>query len=198
MVNLNLKLIIVFIMIFGIVYPACAIDEDRLITSAGKVEKSWKLFFSDKFIYAINFGEYWVAEKVYYKNSFSFDIRRTNSIVSPYKLIFSFKAHSCQNGASPKANGKYYDVAKKWFGYKRAKEALANTSEKDFGNGDIDTYSGQYTYTKGSWIKNWGRAESAGINRHRVEGVSPLHERRSCSIMAPSHASAIREEAAKR
>ena len=45
---------------------------------------------------------------------------------------------------------------------------------------------------------NWGRAESAGINRHRVEGVSPLHERRSCSIMAPSHASAIREEAAKR
>jgi len=44
----------------------------------------------------------------------------------------------------------------------------------------------------------WGRAESAGINRHRVEGVSPLHERRSCSIMAPSHASAIREEAAKR
>jgi hypothetical protein len=43
-----------------------------------------------------------------------------------------------------------------------------------------------------------GRAESAGINRHRVEGVSPLHERRSCSIMAPSHASAIREEAAKR
>ena len=45
---------------------------------------------------------------------------------------------------------------------------------------------------------NWGRTESAGINRHRVEGVSPLHERRSCSIMAPSHASAIREEAAKR
>ena len=23
---------------------------------------------------------------------------------------------------------------------------------------------------------NWGRTESAGINRHRVEGVSPLHE----------------------
>ncbi len=49
-----------------------------------------------------------------------------------------------------------------------------------------------------SWDSKWGRAESAGINRHRVEGVSPLHERRSCSIMALSHASAIREEAAKR
>jgi hypothetical protein len=44
----------------------------------------------------------------------------------------------------------------------------------------------------------WGRAESAGINRHRVGDERALHERRSCSIMAPSHASAIREEAAKR
>ena len=32
-----------------------------------------------------------------------------------------------------------------------------------------------------------GRAESAGINRHRVGDERALHKRRSCSIMAPSH-----------
>jgi hypothetical protein len=43
-----------------------------------------------------------------------------------------------------------------------------------------------------------GQVESAGINRHRVGDERALHERRSCSIMAPSHASATREGAAKR
>ncbi len=32
-----------------------------------------------------------------------------------------------------------------------------------------------------------GRAESAGINRHRVGDERAPHKRRSCSIMAPSH-----------
>jgi hypothetical protein len=32
-----------------------------------------------------------------------------------------------------------------------------------------------------------GRAESAGINRHKVGDERALHRRRSCSIMAPSH-----------
>jgi hypothetical protein len=31
------------------------------------------------------------------------------------------------------------------------------------------------------------RAESAGINRHRVGDERAPHKRRSCSIMAPSH-----------
>jgi hypothetical protein len=47
------------------------------------------------------------------------------------------------------------------------------------------------------WKKR-GQVESAGINRHRVGDERALHERRSCSIMAPSHASATREGAAKR
>jgi len=34
---------------------------------------------------------------------------------------------------------------------------------------------------------SWGRAESAGINRHRVGDERAPHERRSCSIVAPSH-----------
>jgi hypothetical protein len=37
---------------------------------------------------------------------------------------------------------------------------------------------------------NGGRCESAGINRHRVGDERALHERRSCSIVAPSHARA--------
>ena len=36
-----------------------------------------------------------------------------------------------------------------------------------------------------------GRGESAGINRHRAGGESLPHKRRSCSIMAPSHARAV-------
>ncbi len=35
--------------------------------------------------------------------------------------------------------------------------------------------------------QDWARAESAGIDRHRVGDERSLHKRRSCSIMAPSH-----------
>jgi len=53
-------------------------------------------------------------------------------------------------------------------------------------------------FWRGTMGENQGRTESAGINRHRVGDERALHKRRSCSIKAPSHASAIREEAAKR
>jgi len=43
-----------------------------------------------------------------------------------------------------------------------------------------------------------GRSESAGINRHRVGDERALHERSSCSIMAPSHARAAVRVHAKR
>ena len=43
-----------------------------------------------------------------------------------------------------------------------------------------------------------GRSESAGINRHRAGGESPPHKRRSCSIMAPSHARAVVRSHVKR
>ena len=36
-----------------------------------------------------------------------------------------------------------------------------------------------------------GRAESTVKNRHSVGDASAPHERRSCSIMAPSHARAV-------
>ena len=43
-----------------------------------------------------------------------------------------------------------------------------------------------------------GRPESAGINRHRVGDERALHERSSCSIVAPSYASMISNGMAKR
>jgi len=43
-----------------------------------------------------------------------------------------------------------------------------------------------------------GHSESAGINRHRVGDERALHERSSCSIMAPSHARAAVRVHAKR
>jgi hypothetical protein len=39
-------------------------------------------------------------------------------------------------------------------------------------------------------LNEGGRSESAGINRHRVGDERALHERNSCSTMAPSHARA--------
>ncbi|MGA3118554.1 MAG: hypothetical protein ABSF90_29520, partial [Syntrophobacteraceae bacterium] len=45
--------------------------------------------------------------------------------------------------------------------------------------------------TCSAWVpavqRKRGRAESAGINRHRVGDERAPHKRRSCSIMAPSH-----------
>ena len=41
----------------------------------------------------------------------------------------------------------------------------------------------------------WGRAESAGINRHRVGDERALHERKNCSIMAPKSCAGGREAA---
>jgi len=43
-------------------------------------------------------------------------------------------------------------------------------------------------FSHGEFERKWGQVESAGINRHRVGDERALHERRSCSIMAPSHA----------
>jgi hypothetical protein len=63
--------------------------------------------------------------------------------------------------------------------------------------GESGTFPGRTAGTAGTGQANKlklelrGRAESAGINRHRVGDERALHERRSCSIMAPSHARAI-------
>ena len=133
-----------------------------------KVENLWEQFFSDGLIYAHKFDEYWVAFKnVYLKNSFKFDIQKTNSIVSPYNLFISFRALSYQNDSSPKANGNFAEDHNQWYGFKTAAEAFAHTSLKDMGNGNPWEYSAKYLYKKGNWILKDGN-QGLGILLLRV------------------------------
>jgi hypothetical protein len=91
-----------------------------------------------------------------------YDIKRTDSIISPYLLIVSLRTSFMDNAASPNANGHYDSFLKKTYGFKTAEEALANTKPMDFPpestgkvGGELDLKI-QYAYQKGVWVLKGG------------------------------------------
>jgi hypothetical protein len=148
-----------------------ASDQASLISSGKGVLYAWEKMLSKGYLdVSQDKGGGWkVTKHLWPPGSGSYDIKKSDSIVSPYILIIKFKTRHCgSNFFSLNANGPYYAYFKRKCGFNSAQEALANCNNTDFVNRDV--MSGQispakedlydilisYLYQDGSWVISKG------------------------------------------
>ena len=140
-------------------------SEEKIISSAEEIAALWENLLSKKLNILIYNSEmhYWYAHRIVPINkSFNFNIKKTDSIVTPYQLIISFSFNRWHNRLSPEANSDYIDE-NRIIGFKTANDALANVGNSDFEEAEysyVEKISRQMTMTyvlkKKVWILESG------------------------------------------
>lgn len=155
----NLLIIFTIIILIALSFkPVFALSEEQEITSSGgRLTGLWKDMLSDeqKITEEIKPG-YWGVTKYKFNDiSFGYDIQRTNSLVSPYKLIINFKGNFVTNQQSPYANSS--SLNGKWYGFKTREEAVNHATDMDFSNDPISCeFTVIYAYQDGFWTFKGG------------------------------------------
>ena len=138
-----------------LLYPiiSFAISNDILIKSAEKIVSDWEKLLSKDHLFASGEYDCWGVYRSTISGPLSYDIQKTDSIVSPYILIISGKVQWDQNLSSQHAD-KYSEVENENFGFTTKEKALAHITEKDFGIDTQRVYNLKiiYSYQKGSWV----------------------------------------------
>ena len=153
----------------GINNYSFASDKELLISSGKRIFLTWENMLSKGYIdVSQDKGGGWRAGKhLWFPGSGSYDIKKSDSIVSPYILILKFKTrYFGTNGFSPNANGPYYKYFKRKYGFNTAEEALANCSDNNFVDQDgmpakehVYDIMLSYLYQDGSWIIGKGNKD---------------------------------------
>src|SRR3972149_9797950 len=126
-------LLSIFLILMLIISPAWGVDEAQLTASGEKVAEAWgKLLSQNVDLVSYIDSSYWgIRRHKLISGSMGYDIKRTNSIVSPYMLIVSFRTSYMDNARSPNATH-YSKLLKRTWGFKTAEEALSNPKSIDF------------------------------------------------------------------
>ena len=158
MKKIKFIVILIFVIFLPNVASSWAISEDKVVSSAEEVVSRWENLFS-KDIYLLSYHEddpvYSVQVVHLVPGSISFDVKKTDSIVTPYKLIVNFAINSKSNSDSPGADHV--------FGFKNKEDALKHMKEADFRDKTltrdeqlkVQAYPRKvtcyYAFQKGSW-----------------------------------------------
>jgi hypothetical protein len=131
-----------------------ASDADKALQAAEKLVNNWKTFLTQdhNLVRYHDIDLYWFCKRAQlYNNSLEYDVRRTDSLVSPYKLIISFEFTQLENREGPNAYAKG--------GYRTAKDALHHTTLNDYklikySHGDpmIWNCTAYYAFQENKWI----------------------------------------------
>lgn len=135
--------------------PSTAIDDAAVLASAERVVEMWNQVLSRGLCiatYHVDRGSWYVRKLNFIKGSLAFDVRRTDSLVSPFVLKMTFQARYDENINSPNSNR--YGIVGSGGGFKTFAEALANAKPYDFPYpGDqINIERLQYALQKDTWI----------------------------------------------
>lgn len=132
--------------------PTLAIDEEKLIASGERITASWKRLLSMGLqILSCDVNGIWSVDKHILIGESNFDIRKTDSIVSPYMLTITFDTKLSSNTTSPNANY-HASSLNKMLGFKTANDALRHTQEIDFDRGFPWKLNLIYALQKESWV----------------------------------------------
>ena len=133
-----LKRIIATVIISILLLPSgtiCgAISEEKIVSSAEEIVAFWRNLLSNNLSIVIYNPEmkYWHVNRLVLVNrSLDFDIKKTDSTVTPYQLIIRLSFNRWHNRLSPNANSDY-EYENRIQGFKTADDALANTGSSDF------------------------------------------------------------------
>jgi hypothetical protein len=111
-----------------------AIYEEKIVSSAEEIVAFWENLLSSNLNIVIYNPEmkYWHVNRLVLVNrSLDFDIKKTDSIVTPYQLTIRLSLNRWHNRRSPNANSDY-EYENRIRGFKTADDALANTGNSDF------------------------------------------------------------------
>ncbi len=111
-----------------------AISEKKIVSSAEEIVAFWRNLLSNNLSIVIYNPEmkYWHVNRLVLVNrSLDFDIKKTDSIVTPYQLTIRLSFNRWHNQHSPNANSDY-EYENRIRGFKTADDALANTGNSDF------------------------------------------------------------------
>ncbi len=111
-----------------------AISEEKIVSSAEEIVAFWRNLLSNNLSIVIYNPEmkYWHVNRLVLVNrSLDFDIKKTDSIVTPYQLTIRLSFNRWHNQHSPNANSDY-EYENRIRGFKTADDALANTGNSDF------------------------------------------------------------------
>ena len=148
-----------------------AADQESLISSGKGILYAWEKMLSKGYLdVSQDKGGGWTVTKhLWLPGSGSYDIKKSDSIVSPYILIIKFETRHCgSNAFSPNANGPYYKYFKRQYGFNSAQEALAHCNNTDFVDRDDISIPAKenvydimisYLYQDGSWVINKGNED---------------------------------------
>lgn len=185
----NKHFIIIFIISCLILLQANFVfsaDDQEILLSGEKLVTSWNEAFAKEVDSVRQFGyeHGWCVER--YKlidGTLGYDIKKTDSLVSPYTLIISLKVLTSDNCSSPNANGSYSKMLKKVHHFKTIEDALNNRLPTDFypewTERDIKI---NYAYQKGKWIFKGGNNNSLLF----YESVSNLEENSKFKNLMPT------------
>ncbi len=139
------------------------VNKDELISSAEKIVFSWEKMLT-KGYYGLTetvwnekcSKSFAVCKILWVKDSGAYDIKTTESIISPYELIIMFKAEDFNtNAESQHANSWCSGAPGNNWGFKSAEDAFLHIDESDFkiNNGSliIDIVL-KYALQKENWI----------------------------------------------
>ena len=111
-----------------------AISEEKIVSSAEEIVAFWRNLLSNNLSIVIYNPEmkYWHVNRLVLVNrSLDFDIKKSDSIVTPYQLTIRLSFNKWHNRHSPNANSDY-EYENRIRGFKTADDALANTGNSDF------------------------------------------------------------------
>lgn len=117
------------------------IDQSKLLKSAERVVSIWASNLEGGFnvlkrVESSSLDKenyyYWTVRRLTLIGIPSYDVRRTDSLVSPYKLIINFRVKYEDNTSGPNVNGYYSKSLKRTYGYSSAENAMRYTNPEDF------------------------------------------------------------------
>lgn len=151
---------------FALASPSEAVETEKIVSSAETVVATWDDLLQKGIILVYKDGNEWFARKFIGISTVKYDVKKTDSLISPFVLLIAFSAKMIDNQLGPRANGHYSPTLKKNVNYKTAMEARTNTSADDDDLRLKYQYLIRYSYKKGKWILTGGnRTYNNVLNR---------------------------------
>jgi len=114
------------------------VDQSKILKSAERVVSLWSSGLGRGVDLLYKYEEespsyfYWTVRRLTLIGTPSYDVQRTDSLVSPYKLIINFSVKYYDNESGPNANGYYDESLEKTYGYRSPEDAMKYTNPEDF------------------------------------------------------------------
>ncbi|MBG0789660.1 MAG: hypothetical protein H0S80_04090 [Desulfovibrionaceae bacterium] len=152
-------------LVFCLLLPAISygkMTDDEVVESAESVVSIWQSELDrglDILFHHTEYNEYFCV-RTFQGGAVSYDVRKTDSLVSPYKLIIVLSTFFKDNTKSPRADGPEFQGIH--YGFKTADQAVQADTSADFSPISPIELKGMYAFQGGQWVLKAGDTNFKG------------------------------------